>query len=124
MTVNQAITYADAMKPNQFDEATKIGWLSKLDGMLFAEVFKTHEGCEKESFSSYSEDDKNEALLVPAPYDQDIYNFYLQAQMDAENGEMNKYNQSITLYNNAVKLFMDWYNRTHMPLPAKTAFRY
>ena len=124
MTVNQAIDYADSMKPNPFTREVKIGWLAKLEGMLFTEIVKTHEGCENEEFSGYSEEDGEKELLVPAPYDQDIYNFYLQAQMDAENGEMIKYNQTITLYNSAAKLFMDWYNRTHMPLPAKTAFRF
>lgn len=124
MTVNQAIDYADSMKPNPFTREVKIGWLAKLDGMLFTEIVKTHEGGESEEFSGYSEEDGEKELLVPAPYDQDIYNFYLQAQMDAENGEMIKYNQTITLYNSAAKLFMDWYNRTHMPLPAKTAFRF
>lgn len=124
MKVREAIELADTMRPNQFDESVKIKWLSKLDGMLFEEIFKTHEGCPAESFTPYTELDGEKELLVPPPYDQDVYNYFLQAQMDAENGEMNKYNQSITLYNNAAKLFMDWYNRTHMPLPAKTAFRF
>lgn len=122
MKVREAIELADTMRPNQFDESVKIKWLSKLDGMLFEEIFKTHEGCPAESFAPYTELDGEKELLVPPPYDQDVYNYFLQAQMDAENGEMNKYNQSITLYNNATKLFVDWYNRTHMPLPAKTAF--
>ena len=44
-----------------------------------------------------------------------------KAQIDAENGEAAKYNQSITLYNAAAKLFGDWYNRTHMPIAAARA---
>nr|DAK79367.1 MAG TPA: hypothetical protein [Caudoviricetes sp.] len=109
------------MRPNQFDESVKIKWLSKLDGMLFEEIFKTHEGCPAETFTQYTESDGEKELLVPAPYDQDVYNYFLQAQIDAENGEAAKYNQSITLYNAAVKLFGDWYNRTHMPIAAARA---
>ena len=45
----------------------------------------------------------------------------MQAQIDAENGEAAKYNQSITLYNAAAKLFGDWYNRTNMPIAAARA---
>lgn len=122
MTVKQAIEYVDAMRPNQYDTATKTAWLSKLDGMLWAEVFKTHENCPEKEFAGYSTEDMDAALLVPAPYDEDIYNFFLQAQIDAENGEMTKYNQSVTLYNSAYKLFADWYNRMNMPLPQRTAF--
>lgn len=113
---------ADRMRPNQFDFATKVKWLSKLDGMIYRETMLTHEGNTVESFSGYDSADPETVLLVPYPYDEDIYNFFLQSQIDAENGEMAKYNQSVTLYNNASKLFQDWYNRTHMPLPAKTQF--
>ncbi len=121
MKVREAIEMVDAMRPNQFDESVKIKWLSKLDGMLFEDIFKTHEGRPAESFTPYTELDGEKELLVPAPYDQDVYNYFLQAQIDAENGETAKYNQSITLYNAAAKLFGDWYNRTHMPIAAARA---
>lgn len=122
MKISEAIAIADRMKPNQFDMATKIKWLSKLDGMIFVEVFKTHEGSSVESFTGYDSSDEDKELLVPYPYAEDVYGFFLCAQIDNENGEMAKYNQSITQYNNAYKLFIDWYNRTHMPLPKTTAF--
>ena len=41
-----------------------------------------------------------------------------------ENGETGKYNQSITLYNNAFLTFQNWYNRTHIPLPSATRFKF
>lgn len=122
MTIEQTISLVDKLKPNQYLPVLKIKWLSKLDGQIFNEVFQTHEGNPIESFEGYTEDDKNKELLVPYPFDEDIYNYFLQAQIDKENGEMNKYNQSITLYNNAFLSFQNYWNRTHMPIAKNKRF--
>lgn len=122
MTIAEAISIVDKLKPNQYAETFKIKWLSKLDGMIFKEVFQTHADSPIESFEGYDESSQGTELLVPYPYDEDIYNYFLQAQIDKENGETAKYNQSITLYNNAFLTFQNWYNRTHLPLPSATRF--
>ena len=124
MTIAEAITLVDKLKPNQYPETLKVKWLSKLDGQIFKEVFSTHEGNPLTAFNGYDEAPQDTELLVPYPYDEDIYNYFLQAQIDKENGEITKYNQSITLYNNAFLAFQNWYNRTHLPLPKGTRFRF
>ena len=124
MTLAEAISLVDKLKPNQYVESFKIKWLSKLDGQIYKEVFLTHEDCPIESFDGYSIDSQNTELLVPYPYDEDIYNYYLQAQIDKENGETAKYNQSITLYNNAFLAFQNWYNRTHTPISIGKRFKF
>lgn len=122
MFISDAISLVDKLKPNQYSTDLKIGWLSKLDGQIFREIYSTHEGCPVEGFSGYTGEDQDEPLLVPFPYDEDIYNYFLQAQIDKENGETAKYNQSITLYNNAYHAFQAWYNRTHRPIPTGQRF--
>ena len=124
MTIEQAITLVDGLKPNQYDHEQKVKWLSKLDGMIYTEVISTHEGNELEHFDGYDTAMPDQMLLVPYPYDEDVYNYFLQMQIDRENGEMVKYNQSATMYNNAYKTFCDWYNRSHHPIPAKTQFKF
>ena len=124
MTVAEAISGVDRLMPNQYPETTKINWLSKLDGLIFKEVFLTHEGNPTESFDGYDESSQGAELLVPYPYDADIYNYFLQAQICKENGEIGKYNHSMTLYNNAFLAFQNWYNRTHTPLPSATRFKF
>lgn len=124
MTIQEAVALVDRMKPNQYDHETKVKWLSKLDGMIFREIIATHDGSTMESFDGYDEANPDMTLLVPYPYDEDVYNYFLQSQIDKENGEMAKYNQSVTMYNNAFKIFQDWYNRTHLPLPANSAFKF
>ena len=122
MTIAEAIMLVDRLKPNQYPLTLKVKWLSKLDGAIFREIILTHEDAPITEFAGYDEATQDAELLVPAPFDEDIYNNFLQAQIDKENGELGKYNQSITLYNNAYKIYQDWYNRTHMPLPACTRF--
>lgn len=122
MNISDAIYLVDKLKPNQYSADLKIGWLSKLDGQIFKEVFATHADSPIESFEGYDGSDMDKELLVPYPYDEDIYNYFLQAQIDKENGETAKYNQSITLYNNAFHAFQAWYNRTHLPIPTGQRF--
>ena len=122
MKVSEAISLVDKLKVNQYSETMKIGWLSKLDGQIFKEIFLTHEGNSIETFDGYDETSQEQELLVPYPYDEDVYNYFLQAQIDKENGETARYNQSITLYNNAFLAFQNWYNRTHMPISKGTRF--
>ena len=124
MTIKEAIDLVDKLKPNQYHFTLKAKWLSKLDGMLFKEVFLTHEGCELEAFVGYDDAPPEQELLVPYPYDEDVYNYFLQAQIDKENGETGKYNQSITMYNTACLNFQSWYTRTHKPLSGGTRFRF
>ena len=122
MTIAEAISLVDKLKPNQYTEVMKKSWLSKLDGLVFKEVFQTHEDNPVESFEGYEEAGMETELLIPYPYDEDIYNYFLQASMDKENGETAKYNQSITLYNNAFLTFQNYYNRTHKPISSGTRF--
>ena len=124
MTIQGAITNVDRLKPNQYTDTMKVKWLSKLDGQIYKEVFLTHEGNEVKAFNGYDDAAQDTVLLVPYPFDEDIYTYFLQAQIDKENGEMGKYNQNITLYNNAYRNFQNDYNRTHMPLPKGTRFRF
>lgn len=122
MTIEEAVALVDRMKPNAYDHEIKVKWLSKLDGMIFREVILTHAGHHEREFTGYDAAYPDTELLVPFPYDEDVYNYFLQMQIDKENGETAKYNQSAALFNNAYKTFCDWYNRTHMPLPAKAQF--
>lgn len=124
MTIKEAIGLVDKLKPNQYQFTLKAKWLSKLDGQIFKEVFATHECCPIEVFAGYDDASPDQELLVPYPYDEDIYNYFLQAQIDKENGETAKYNQSVTLYNTAYFNFQSWYNRTHKPLSGGTRFRF
>ena len=122
MTLMGAINHIDAVKPNGYSQTEKIKWLSTLDGIVKAEIIDTHEGGENVTFNGYDEMTAlTQELLIPHPYD-DVYIKWLEAQIDYANGEYNKYNNTITVYNKALADFEKYYNRTHMPIGKK--FKY
>lgn len=119
MKIIEAITMIDSVKPNTYTQAEKIAWLSTLDEMIKKEIIDTHEGGEAVDFHGYGENtDINSSLLVPPPYDE-LYIFWMESKIDYWNGESAKYNNSITMFNNAYSTYQEYYNRMHRPLGAR-----
>ena len=119
MTIFEAISRIDAVKPNSYSQHEKVSWLSTLDGIIKTEIVDTHEGAENVTFNGYnSETALTTELLVPAPYDE-VYLFWLESKIDYWNGETGKYNNSVLMYNTAYSAYEKFYNRTHMPIVKK-----
>lgn len=117
MTIQKAISTVDALKPNTFTDERKVEWLSTLDGRIKSKIFDNHEG-EPVSFKGYNEmTNRDTELLVPAPYDE-MYLRWLEAQIDYYNGEEDRYNNAIILFESVYSDFKQHYTRTHMPLSA------
>ncbi len=114
MTIQDAITQINNVKPHHYDDATVIRWLSDLDGLLFHENVRWHRSCDKIQHGPYCPDKLNTVLMVPEPYS-DVYIKYCAAQIDYHNGETDRYNQSVVMFTLAQEAFIDWFNRTHMP---------
>lgn len=115
MTIIELITDVDEMKPNGYGQLYKVQWLSQLDGMVKNDIIDTHEGGEDVAFDGYNaETPLDTELLIPHPYD-DVYRYWLEAQIDYANGEYTKYNNSMSMFNEAYSAYNRYYNRTHMP---------
>lgn len=66
-------------------------------------------------YTGYDEDtDPGTELIAPFPYDE-IYGYYLMAQVDLQNQEITKYNNDKALFNHAYDMLSDYWTRTHMP---------
>lgn len=116
MTISEAITQLQAVKENQYDDETLVRWISDLEGILYEDVVKNHEGSADIPHGRYSVDtDMDTVLMVLEPYS-DIYIKYLMAQVDYHNAEMQRYTNSMIMYNVALDAFAGWYNRNNMPL--------
>ena len=103
------------MKFNTYKQPEKIDWLSRLDGVVKKQIIDTHEGGESVSFTGYTADTPSDTvLLVPAPYDE-IYLRWMEAQIDYHNGEYDKYNNAIIMFNTAFEAYAAYYNQNHMP---------
>jgi hypothetical protein len=122
MTIIEAISRADALKPNVYSQEEKIKWLSALDGIVKYEIIDTHEGGEGVLYGGYDgASDPNTVLLIPAPYDE-VYVHYLAMHIDYANAEFGKYNNSLAMYNTAYAAFERWYNRMNLPKGKKFRF--
>ena len=115
MKVIEAIHKIDNLKFNAFSQDQKVGWLSRLDQMVKTQVIDTHEGGEGVTFTGYDSDtDLDTELLVGAPFEE-VYLRWMEAQIDYHNGEIDKYNISITMFNTEFEAFENWYRRNHIP---------
>ena len=122
MTIIEAIGIVDTLKPNNYTELDKVGWLSEIEGRIKTEIIDTHEGSEKYTFDGYDQNTNTETkLLLSEPHD-DIYIKWLEAKIDYNNAEYAKYNNSSTAFNNAYSAFERYYNRHHMPKQTKLKF--
>ena len=125
MTIAQILRIVKELNPSQYDDVVLVHWLSNLDGQIWRELILTHEGAPASEFKGYdAATSLDTVLLVPEPYAEDVYNHYLQAWIHRENGEMDEYNQSITFYNDAYRLYASWYAREHMPVRTCRRFRF
>ena len=121
MTGASMIAKVDTLKPNQYSEEDKMGWIADLEAAIYTEILARHEDA-PDSFD-YSEcTDSTRELTVKPPYD-DIYLYYLSAQIDLYNRELTSYAQTATLYNTAWENYAAWYTQNHMPKRTVTEFK-
>ena len=113
MTVNEAISWADQVKPNAFSREVKAEWLRRLDGSLALEVFLLPK-TELDWLERMRETAADYTLLVDPPYD-DLYTLFLAAKIDEANGEYEKYANSAQLYNARRGAFTRWFCQTYDP---------
>ena len=118
MTINDVLTEVNELKPNTYEDAVMIRWISVLEGKIIEEIIATHELPEladKIQFNGYDINDINTELIVPDTY-ADVYKYYIYAMIDANNGEQNRYITSMTLFNNALNDYASYINRNYLPI--------
>ena len=125
MTINDAITEVNNLKPNDYSDGDKIKWLYRLDAEIKAAIYDTHDYNDGESepeLENYDADHKSTTvLLVPEPY-AEIYVHYLSAQIDYYNREYDGFNATNAMYAAAYSAFRNHYNATHMPKTARKIY--
>lgn len=114
MTIQEAITYAKAVKPNAFDNDTLTRWLNEVEGMVQTQVLLLR----TEAIITYTyEKDANTTMLVRPPHDK-LYTAYLEARIDFANGEYEKYQNTSQVFNSFFNEFMRWYAMNYNPSEA------
>ena len=107
MTPNKVIEMVDGLRPNAYDEETKLGWINTLDGMVRRLVYQ-----EEEAEPYVYPDDLDKELLIPYPFDS-VYSLYLESMIDYYNREYANYNNSAMMFEGRFAEFKKAYVREH-----------
>ena len=111
MTLDQVIAKVDEVKPNAFSNDRKTDLVNEVEGMVQTQAFLFA----PEEFIAYSYDvDKDRELLVAPPHDK-LYAPYLEAKIDYANGEYEKYNNSMQMFNSSWGEFLRWFALVYRP---------
>lgn len=112
-TIREIIEQVDLHKPNGFPTEGKLRWIAQLDGKIAQNVLLM--GVEElRQFNYRYPEDLDKEPLVDFPHD-DLYSLWLEAQIDAKNGEWNRYQNTIELYNAAYGNYVEWFANTYKP---------
>ena len=114
MTLAQIIEQVDEIKPNAFSDDAKTIWINEAEGLVQTEVFLFNTVDVVQY--NYAED-KDKPLLVDPPHDK-LYRAYLSAMIDFANGEYDKYQNSMQVFNAHFGEFQRWYANVYQPADA------
>jgi len=114
MTCAEAITAADALRPNQYPAEQKLRWLGELDAKLLNELRPLDPTLPEAVPETLTLSD---TLLAPFPYAGELYTTWLFTRIDYHNGEIARYNQSAALFQQAFRDCVSHWNRTRVPTP-------
>lgn len=112
MTVPEVLMEIGRVKPHQYTNDTLVRWLSELDGRVWEDLIGHYLPEEQKPILPYSVGDALTQLLIPFPHG-DVYMKWLTAQIDFHNGDFDRYNNSMLMWQEAYQGFVDSYTRTH-----------
>lgn len=105
MTVQDAISHANALTGQAADQATQLRWLSELDGQFAFDLYCA------ETWKPYTTEDLSGMLLIPYPWD-GLYVHHLEAMAYYSRGEYERYNNSVGMRERTLAEFKAFVQRT------------
>ncbi len=96
----EVLARVDALLPNGYSEAEKLRWLAQAEGFVLREI-RGAEGVLP-------------AVTAEIPYDE-MYRYYVEAQVHYANGETARYNNAVSLWNNGFLTYRDYCCRRETP---------
>ena len=110
-TLQGVLDIIDSIKPNAFSEGAKTAWINEIEGLVQTEVFLLA----IEDVAQYTWPENAAATLLAKPPHDKIYWVYLSAMVDFANGEYDKYQNTMQMFNQFFGEYMRWYARTYNP---------
>ena len=115
MRLTKLIGDIDEEKPNAFSNKQKTRWINQLERRIQAKVFlwDVTTLCVQHTWPE-TEADPDPELLVDGAYEE-MYEHWLEAQIDYKNGEYDKYENSMEMFNSVWHEFAAWFINTYHP---------
>ena len=111
MTLSELIGRVDETKPNAFSNDRKTEWVNEVEGMVQTQALLW---APPALFTYVYDQDKDKELLVDPPHDK-LYPPYLEARIDYANGEYERYQNSMQLFNSFWGEFLRWFALVYRP---------
>lgn len=112
-TIREIIERARANRPNAFSDSEQLRWLAALEGKLALDV-RLADISEMHNYNYRFPDDLETVLAIPFPHD-DLYYYWLVAQIDKHNNEIPSYQNSMEIYNECLSNYINWFVSTYRP---------
>ena len=119
MTLVNAIEDFDRSRANSIELVQKIRWISELDSKINEEYLLNRGGDE---LAPYTLETSGEVELKAPESFTEIYALYLNMKLDYFNGEITRFNNSVSLFNRLYKEMGDAINR-RTPVSVKTKIK-
>ncbi len=111
MTIRTLLDYVQAVKPSAFTDEQMLVWINELEARVQLEVMQRWPG---EIIQYELPQNENTELLMTPPHDS-CYRYYLQAMIDYENGEYNRYANTSQMFNASWNDFVAWFAEKYRP---------
>lgn len=109
-TLGQIIAEIDRLKPNGFSGEEKTEWVNQLQGQLRRDVHLRPVGFVP---LDWAQDQQTPLMLDESR--SGLYHAWLGAQIDFHNGEYDKYQNSMEMFNAQWRSYVAWYCNTYHP---------
>lgn len=109
MRIRELLDYVDDVKPNAFTDAQKLLWINELEARIQRDVFLSGE-----LIQYRLPGDETVELLLDPPHDA-VYRYWLEAMIDYANGEYNKYQNTMQMFNAQWSSFVCWFAEMYRP---------
>jgi hypothetical protein len=110
-TIERIIADVDDVCPNSYTETLKTRWIAELDMLIWRSLLLQRFIPELDYMWPESRDWQ---VLIGAPDDQ-IYDLYLKAKIEFNNGEVEKYMNTAAYYDSCYREFAAWFINSYNP---------
>ncbi len=119
MTLAELIAYVDKLRPNAYDKDVMTGWVNEIEWQAYDQVISRAVD-NTATYVPYKYDlDAERSLLVDDAH-KGVYVYYLLAQMDHANMEIDRYNADTTMHQAAWQDYAAAFRRNHLPKSHET----